>query len=76
MKESDKKYIISVNEENKGKVNQIIEIYTFTNLMEDKLKKQLNIIEKNNEYLNESLISIFNDFKMIITNLQSDEYIL
>ena len=61
---------IAVNNKSKEKINNIIKIFEATNSMEDQLLKQLTHIEKNNQYLESQLQSIFNDFKIIVSNLQ------
>ena len=63
-------YLIAVNNKSKEKINNIINIFGATNSMEDQLLKQLTHIEKNNQYLESHIQSIFNDFKIIVSNLQ------
>jgi len=64
-------YLIAVNNKSKEKINNIINIFGATNSMEDQLLKQLTYIEKNNQYLESHIQSIFNDFKIIVSNLQN-----
>jgi hypothetical protein len=61
---------IAINNKSKEKINNIIKIFEATNSMEDQLLKQLTHIEKNNQYLESHIQSIFNDFKTIVSNLQ------
>ena len=63
-------YLIAVNNKSKEKINNIIKIFGATNSMEEQLLNQLTHIEKNNQYLESQLQSIFNDFKTIVFNLQ------
>jgi hypothetical protein len=63
-------YLIATNNKSKEKINNIIKIFGATNSMEEELLKQLTHIEKNNQYLESQLNSIFNDFKTIVFNLQ------
>ena len=63
-------YLIAVNNKSKEKINNIVKIFGSTNTLEEQLLNQLTHIEKNNQYLENQLHSIFNDFKTIIVNLQ------
>jgi len=64
-----KNHLIATNNKSKEKINNIIKIFKVTNLMEDQLMNQLTHIENNNQYLENQLNSIFNDFKSIVHNL-------